>query len=100
MKPFILEPLTQPRQLAMSWISCMARRKISNELWAALAPLMPMFEASPKGGVAGQAAGVWRKPHQECCAVCANTTRSVGARQALWLNGGQPPRGGKKPART
>jgi transposase len=28
----------------------MARRKISNELWAALEPLIPVFTPSPKGG--------------------------------------------------
>jgi transposase len=28
----------------------MARRKISNELWATLEPLIPVFEPSPKGG--------------------------------------------------
>ncbi|WP_321817016.1 MULTISPECIES: IS5 family transposase [unclassified Paraburkholderia] len=28
----------------------MARRKISNELWAALEPLLPVFTPSPKGG--------------------------------------------------
>jgi transposase len=28
----------------------MTRRKISNELWAALEPLIPVFTASPKGG--------------------------------------------------
>jgi transposase len=28
----------------------MARRQISNELWAALEPLIPVFTPSPKGG--------------------------------------------------
>jgi transposase len=28
----------------------MARRKISNELWSALEPLIPVFTPSPKGG--------------------------------------------------
>ena len=28
----------------------MSRRKISNELWAALEPLIPVFTPSPKGG--------------------------------------------------
>nr|WP_254603653.1 transposase [Burkholderia lata] len=28
----------------------MARRKISNELWATLEPLLPVFTQSPKGG--------------------------------------------------
>lgn len=28
----------------------MTRRKISNELWAALEPLIPVFSPSPKGG--------------------------------------------------
>jgi transposase len=28
----------------------MARRKVRNELWAALEPLIPVFVSSPKGG--------------------------------------------------
>lgn len=51
MAPDDLESLTQPGHEAMSAISSgTARRKISNELWATLEPLLPIFTPSPKGG--------------------------------------------------
>ncbi|WP_153075686.1 transposase [Paraburkholderia bonniea] len=36
--------------LLVPYLGCMSRRKISNEVWVMLEPLIPAFMLSPKGG--------------------------------------------------